>query len=59
MDPILNTYWVEGSQYVKFSNVDVYSSEIMRIFIQPGGQVSDGARTFSDAMICGLQIVPA
>jgi hypothetical protein len=31
----------------------------MEVFIQPGGQVTDGSgRTFSDAMICGLQLIP-
>jgi beta-lactamase regulating signal transducer with metallopeptidase domain len=51
--------WVEGVQYVKFSNVKVGAEEDMEVFIQPGGQVTDGSgRTFSDAMICGLQLIP-
>jgi len=58
-DAIKNTRWVEGSQYVKFSNVKVASGEEMEILIQPGGQVTeDSGRTFSDAMICGLQLIP-
>jgi len=53
------TKWVEGIQYVKFSNVKVGPGEEMEILIRPGGQVSDASgRTFSDAMICGLQLIP-
>jgi len=53
------TKWVEGIQYVKFSNVKVGQGEEMEILIRPGGQVSDeSGRTFSDAMICGLQLIP-
>ena len=55
-----STKWVEGSQYVRFSGVKVGVGESIRILIQPGGQVSDpSGRTFSDAMICGLQLIPA
>jgi beta-lactamase regulating signal transducer with metallopeptidase domain len=54
------TQWVEGSQYVKFSNVKVGSGEDMEILIRPGGQVSDpSGRTFADAIIFGLQLIPA
>jgi hypothetical protein len=59
-DAARNTKWVEGSQYVKFSNVKVNEGEEIEVLIQPGGQVTDPAgRTFADAMICGLQLVPA
>jgi beta-lactamase regulating signal transducer with metallopeptidase domain len=55
-----NTKWVEGSQYVRFSGVKVGLGEDVQILIQPGGQVSDfPGRTFSDAIICGLQLIPA
>jgi len=54
------TKWIEGIQYVKFSNVRVGAGEEMRILIRPGGQVTDpSGRTFSDAMIAGLQLIPA
>ena len=54
------TQWVEGSQYVKFSNVKVGSGEDMEILIRPGGQVTDpSGRTFADAIIFGLQLIPA
>ena len=54
------TKWVEGSQYVKFSNVKVGSGEDMQILIRPGGQVTDpSGRTFADAIIFGLQLIPA
>ncbi len=54
------TKWVEGIQYVRFSNVRVGAGEEMRILIRPGGQVTDpSGRTFSDAMIAGLQLIPA
>ena len=53
------TKWIEGSQYVKFSSVKVGSGEDMQILIRPGGQVSDSSgRTFVDAMISGLQLIP-
>jgi hypothetical protein len=59
-DAARNTKWVEGSQYVKFSNVKVSEGEEIEVLIQPGGQVTDPAgRTVADAMICGLQLVPA
>jgi hypothetical protein len=59
MDAIRNTKWAEGSQYVKFSNVKVGEAEEIEILIQPGGTVTDShGRTFADAMICGLQLVP-
>jgi beta-lactamase regulating signal transducer with metallopeptidase domain len=54
------TKWVEGSQYVKFSNVKVGSGEDMEILIRPGGQITDASgRTFADAIIFGLQLIPA
>lgn len=53
------TKWAEGIQYVRFSNVRVGAEEEMRILIRPGGQVTDpSGRTFSDAMIAGLQLIP-
>jgi hypothetical protein len=53
------TKWVEGIQYVKFSGVKVGPDETLEILIRPGGPVTDeSGRTFSDAMICGLQLVP-
>lgn len=59
MDAIQNTVWVEGSQYVKFANIQVYSQEDIHIVIQPGAQVTDpSGRSFADAMICGLQLIP-
>jgi beta-lactamase regulating signal transducer with metallopeptidase domain len=59
MDAVRNTKWVEGSQYVKFSNVKVAQGEEVEVLVQPGGQVTDpSGRTFADAMICGLQLIP-
>ena len=53
------TKWGDGIQYVRFSNVKVGPEEDMDILIRPGGQVTDGSgRSFSDAMICGLQLIP-
>jgi beta-lactamase regulating signal transducer with metallopeptidase domain len=58
-DAMRNTEWVEGSQYVKFSNVKVGEGEEVELLIRPGEQVTDSTgRTFADAMICGLQLVP-
>jgi beta-lactamase regulating signal transducer with metallopeptidase domain/biopolymer transport protein ExbD len=58
-DAIEKTAWVEGSQYVKFDRVRVAAGDKVEILIQPGGQVTDHwGRTFADAMICGLQLVP-
>jgi hypothetical protein len=58
-DAIRNTTWVEGSQYVKFSAVQVGPGQDIEILIRPGEQVvgPDG-RHFADAMICGLQLIP-
>jgi hypothetical protein len=59
LDAVQNTKWVEGSQYVKFSNVKVGEGEEFEVLIQPGGQVTDASgRTLADAMICGLQLIP-
>jgi len=59
MDAIRNIKWVEGSQYVKFSNVKVGDGDGVEVLIRPGAQVTDpSGRTFADAMICGLQLVP-
>ncbi|MEI7998303.1 MAG: hypothetical protein WCH62_02185, partial [Candidatus Omnitrophota bacterium] len=58
MDAVENTRWVEGSQYVRFANIEVQEGESINILIKPGGVVSDGRRSFADAMICGLQLVP-
>ena len=58
-DAIQNTKWVEGSQYVKFPNVKVGEGEEVAVLIRPGAQVTEpSGRTFADAMICGLQLVP-
>ena len=59
LDALRNKKWVEGSQYVKFSGLKVSEGDKLEILIQPGGQVSYSGRTFADAMICGLQLVPA
>jgi hypothetical protein len=59
LDAIRNTKWVEGSQYVKFSNVKVGEGEEVEVLIRPGAQVADPTgRTIADAMICGLQLIP-
>jgi hypothetical protein len=56
---IRNTKWVEGSQYVRFSNVKVGEGEEVEVLIRPGKPITDpSGRTFADAMICGLQLVP-
>ena len=58
-DAIENTRWVEGSQYVKFQGVKVSPGDDVEILIRPGAPVTDNSgRTFADAMICGLQLVP-
>ena len=54
-DAIDNTRWVEGSQYVKFTNVNVGQGEEINILIHPGGHMDAG---FADAIICGLQLIP-
>ncbi len=60
LDAVRNTQWVQGSQYVKFSNVKVPLGEDVEILIQPGGLSTDAlGRTFTDAMIAGLQLIPA
>ena len=58
-DVMENTRWVEGSQYVKFSEVKVAKGEKIHVLIQPGGEVESSGRVFSDAMIAGLQLIPA
>ena len=59
MDSIQNTKWVEGSQYVKYLKVEVGEGEEIEILIQPGARVTDpSGRSFADAMICGLQLIP-
>ncbi|MGO8925860.1 MAG: M56 family metallopeptidase [Limisphaerales bacterium] len=59
MDAIENTKWVEGSQYVKFTNVKVGEEEDMEVLIRPGAEVTEpSGRSFADAMICGLQLIP-
>ena len=56
---VQDTKWVEGSQYVKFSSIKVGAGDEVEILIQPGAMTSDAAgRTFADAMICGLQLIP-
>ncbi len=60
VDAIENTGWVEGSQYVKFTGINAAQGETINILIRPGEPVTDSSgRTFADAMICGLQLVPA
>ena len=52
--------WIEGVQYVRFSKVKVAPGDEVTILIRPGDPVTDrGGRTFSDAFIAGLQLVPA
>lgn len=59
-DAVENAKWVEGSQYVRFKDVSVGKDDLVMIHIQPGGVVTDaGGRSFADAMICGLQLIPA
>jgi hypothetical protein len=59
IDAVENTNWIEGSQYVKFPAVHVAAGENIEILIHPVGQITDNlGRTFADAMICGLQLVP-
>jgi len=51
--------WIEGCQYVRFSNVKVEPGEEVTILIRPGDQVTDSSgRSFSDAFIAGLQLIP-
>ena len=58
-DAFRKTKWVEGGQYVRFSSVMVAPGEDMVIFIRPGDSVTDSSgRTFSDAFIAGLQLIP-
>ena len=54
-----NSEWVEDSQYVRFPAVEVGAGEKVEILIRPGGQQIEGGRSFADAIICGLQLVPA
>ena len=57
-DAVLNTDWVEGSQYVRFPAVDVAEGENLEILIHPGNRtIVNGGRSVADAMICGLQLV--
>jgi hypothetical protein len=58
-DASANTEWVEDSQYVRFPSVEVADGEKIEILIRPGGLQTDGGRSFSDAIICGLQLIPA
>jgi hypothetical protein len=51
--------WVEDGQYVRFPTVDVGADEKIEILIRPGGPQTDGGRSFADAVIFGLQLVPA
>jgi len=53
-----STEWVEDGQYVRFSTVDVGADEKIEILIRPGGPQTDGGRSFADAIIFGLQLVP-
>jgi beta-lactamase regulating signal transducer with metallopeptidase domain len=57
---IHDTKWIEGLQYVRFSNVKVGEGEDVEVLIQPGRMVTDvSERSFSDGYICGLQLIPA
>ena len=56
-DAVSSKEWVEGGHYVKFAGFAVEPGEKVEVLIQPGGLVSDGSRTFADAIICGLQLV--
>jgi tRNA A-37 threonylcarbamoyl transferase component Bud32 len=59
-DAIQNTNWVEGSQYVCFRGVTVAPGENVMVLIRAGGpSATPGGRMVSDAMICGLQLIPA
>jgi hypothetical protein len=58
-DAMQNSRWVEGSQYVKFSGLKVDKGERIEILIRPGGEVESSGRVFQDAMIAGLQLIPA
>jgi hypothetical protein len=51
--------WVEDGQYVRFPTVDVGAGEKIEILIRPGGPQTDGGRSFADAIIFGLQLVPS
>jgi beta-lactamase regulating signal transducer with metallopeptidase domain len=53
-----STDWVEDGQYVRFQSVEVSDGEKIEILIRPGGVQTDGGRTFADAIISGLQLVP-
>jgi hypothetical protein len=58
-DAAANTEWVEDSQYVRFPAVEVPEDGRIEILIRPGGVQTEGGRSFADAIICGLQLVPA
>ena len=52
--------WVEGIQYVRFTKIKVQAGEAVTILIRPGDPVTDPhGRTFADAFIAGLQLVPS
>jgi hypothetical protein len=57
-DASQNTEWVEDSQYVRFPAVEVPEDGRIEILIRPGGVQNEGGRSFADAIICGLQLVP-
>ena len=57
-DAAENTQWVEDSQYVRFPEVEVPEGGRIEILIRPGGVQNEGGRTYADAIICGLQLVP-
>jgi beta-lactamase regulating signal transducer with metallopeptidase domain len=60
LDAVRNKKWVEGSQYVRFPDVTVGSGQNIEILIRPGGPSPTPYGTLvSDAMICGLQLIPA
>jgi hypothetical protein len=58
-DSIGKTEWVEGIQYVLFPAVEVAEGEKIEILIRPGGVQTEGGRSFADAIIMGLQLIPA
>ncbi len=58
-DAMENKEWVEGSQYVKFAAVKVAPGENIEIVIGPSEEVEHLDQVYRDAMIAGMQLVPA
>ena len=54
-----DTKWIEGLQYVRYSNVKVGEGQDVEVLIQPGREVTDpSGRSFADGYICGMQLIP-